>query len=96
MAQRTISWTMPTTFTDNTSITPAQIAAIKIHIFKDGPEVYTTLPGVTTFPIEVTSGVTNVWELTAELNGVQSAKSPSKSYTEPFLPTKSPIIGSIT
>lgn len=96
MAQRTISWTLPTTYVDNTAIIPADVSRIIVHIFKDDVEVYNTLPGITTFPIEVTAGVTNAWALTAELRGVQSPKSPPYSYTEPFPQTKSPIIGSIT
>lgn len=98
MAQRNITWTMPAAYIDNTAITAADIAKIKIHIFKDNLEVFTTLPGVTTFPIEVAPGVTNSWALTAELNGLQSAKSVAVSYTEPvpFQPTKPPTIGSIS
>lgn len=96
MAQRTISWALPTQYTDGSAIDAGDVSKIKVHIFKDGQEVEVTLPGFTTFPIEVNAGVTNVWELTAELNSLQSPKSPPFSYTEPFLPTKSPIIGSIT
>lgn len=78
--QKTISWSNPTTYTDGSQITDP----VKIHVFKDGQEVYVTLPNVTSWPIEVVPGETNVWELTAEVNGIQSAKSAPYSYTEPF------------
>ena len=94
--QRTISWTLPTTYTDNTSIDPTDISKIIVHIYKDGIEVYNTLPGVTTFPIEVVRGETNGWQLTAELNAQQSPKSPVFNYTEPFQIPVAPIIGSIS
>lgn len=96
MAQRTISWTNPTKYTDASVLTPADIAAIKIHVYKDGTDTYTTLPGVTTFPIQVNPGITNVWELSSELHGVQSVKSSPLSYTEPFLATMAPTALSIT
>jgi hypothetical protein len=94
--QRTISWNLPTTYTDNTSIDSADVSKIIVHIFKDNQEVFLTLPGVTTFPIEVVRGETNAWQLTAELNGMQSPKSPTYNYTEPFQIPMAPIIGSIS
>lgn len=94
--QREISWENPTEYTDGQTIDAADVANIKVHVFKDSQEVYVTLPGVTTWPIETTPGVTNVWELTAEINGVQSAKSAPYSYTELFPTPMAPVIGSIT
>jgi len=94
--QRTISWTLPSTYTDNSAIDAAEKAKIIVHIWKDNQEVYLTLPGVTTFPIEVVPGVTNAWQLTAELNGVQSPRSPAYNYTEPFQVPMAPIVGSIS
>ena len=88
--QRTIGWDLPTTFTDGTSIPPASIARIVTHVYKDGVDSYVTLPGNISFPIEVTPGVTNIWELTAELDGQTSTKSSALSYTEPFQVPMSP------
>lgn len=94
--QKTISWTLPTTYTDNSSIDAADLSKIIVHIFKDGIEVENSLPGVMTFPIEVTPGQTNAWQLTAELNGVQSEKCPPYNYTAPFQTPMAPIFGSIS
>ena len=94
--QRTISWMLPTSYTDGTGIDAADVAKIIVHIWKDGLEVYNTLPGVTTFPIEVVPGQKNDWQLTAELAGQLSPKSPAYSYTEPFQTPVAPIIGSIS
>ena len=94
--QRTISWDMPTTFTDGTPMPPASVARIKVHVFKDGTDVYVTLPGVTSWPIEVTPGQTNAWELTAELDGMVSPKSAPFSYSEPFQTPMSPTILAIS
>ena len=95
--QRTISWANPSTYTDGTSIAATDLEKIVIHIFKDNVEVYNTLPGIyTSFPIEVNRGETNGWQLTAELGGLQSPKSPVFNYTEPFIQTMAPIIGSIS
>jgi hypothetical protein len=88
--QRTISWENPTTFTDGTAI-GASASRLFIHVWKDGQEVYNTLPGVTTWPIEVVPGATNAWQLSAELDGQQSALSPAFSYTEPFQMPNPPI-----
>ena len=82
--QRTISWQNPTTYTDGTPIATPDKTILFVHVWRDGAEVYQTLPNVTTFPIEVNPGVTNVWQLQAELNGQKSALSPAYSYTEPF------------
>lgn len=81
--QRNISWSNPTTYKDGTAI-GAESARLKIHVWKDGQEVYVTLPAVTEWPIEVTPGETSVWELTADLDGQISAKSAPFSYAEPF------------
>lgn len=89
--ERYISWENPTTFVDGAPIPPASVARIKIHVFKDGAENLVTLPGVTTWPIEVGDpGTTSTWELTAELDGQTSPKSPSFAYTEPFPQPTSP------
>lgn len=93
--QRTISWTNPTTYTDNSLIDPIDISKLLIHIYKDSQEVYVTLPGVTTFPIEVVRGETNQWQLQSELNAQKSPLSPPYAYTEPFPVPKAPIVGSI-
>ena len=81
--QRTISWQNPTTYTDGTPIGTEGVTLF-VHVWRDGAEVYQTLPNVTTFPIEVNPGVTNSWQLQAELNGQKSELSPAYSYTEPF------------
>jgi hypothetical protein len=81
--QRTISWDNPTAYTDGTAI-GAEKSRLKIHVWKDGQEVYVTLPAVSQWPIEVIPGQTNQWELTAELDGQVSPKSAPFSYTEPF------------
>jgi hypothetical protein len=94
--QRTLSWINPTKYTDGSDIDLADFSKIKIHIFKDGQEVYVATQGYSTWPIEVQPGVTNAWQLVAELNGNESAKSASFSYTEPFRVPMAPIIGSIT
>lgn len=95
--QRTISWTLPTTYTDNTSIDPTDISKIIVHIYKDGTEVYNTLPGVTTFPIEVVPNETNNWQLQADMGPERmSALSPAYSYKEPFQIPVAPIVGSIS
>jgi len=96
MAQRTISWALPTKYTDDSVIDLGDVSKIIVHIWKDGQEVFLTLPGVATFPIEVTPGITNDWQLTAELNGQQSPKSPVYTYTEPFQVPMAPIVGSIS
>jgi len=87
---RTISWSSPSTYADGTPIPPASAARIIIHVYKDGVETYVTLQGVTEWPIEVVPGETNVWELTAELDGQVSARSAPFSYTEPFQVPMSP------
>ena len=81
--QRTISWQNPTQYTDGTPI-GTEGSTLFVHVWKDGAEVYQTLPNVTTFPIEVTPGVTNEWQLQAELGGQKSELSPSFPYTESF------------
>lgn len=85
--ERKLSWTQGTAYTDGTPIPPEKIALIKVHVFKDGAEVYVTLPGVTEWPVEVgPPGTTSSWELTAELDGVFSERPPAPYlYTEPFL-----------
>lgn len=89
--ERTLSWENPTAFTDGTQIGLATAARIKVHVFKDGAEIYVALPGVTSWPIEVGEpGTASTWELTAELDGQTSPKSPSVAYTEPFLQPASP------
>lgn len=87
--QRNITWTNPTTYTDGTAI-GAEKSTLFIHVWKDGVEVFQTLPNVTTFPIEVSPGVTNSWQLQAELNGQKSILSSPYSYTEPFQKPGSP------
>lgn len=88
---RNLSWVNPQTYADATPIPANKISSIKIHVYKDGAETYVTLPGVTTWPIDVGDpGTTSVWELTAELDGQTSAKSPSYTYVEPFLQPMSP------
>lgn len=81
--QRNITWTNPTTYTDGTTI-GAEKATLFIHVWKDGAEVFQTLPNVTTFPIEVNRGVKNSWQLQAEVNAMKSDLSPAYDYTEPF------------
>ena len=89
--QRTISWQNPTQYTDGTPIETAEAAILFVHVWKDGAEVYQTLPNVTTFPIEVNPGVANVWQLQAELNGQKSDLSPAYSYSEPFQVPMAPV-----
>ncbi len=68
--QRTISWSNPTSYTDGLPIGTSDLSKVVIHIYKDGTEVYNTLPGiVASFPIEVVRGETNNWQLQSELNG---------------------------
>jgi len=94
--ERKLSWENPTAYTDGTVLGPAEAARIKVHVFRDGSEVYVTLPGVTEWPIEVGNpGTTSTWELAAELDGQVSAIIHSLAYTEPFLkpmPPKNPGI----
>ena len=93
--QKTISWQNPTMYTDGTPI-GTEGSTLFVHVWKDGAEVYQTLPNVTTFPIEVTPGVTNVWQLQAELNTQKSDLSPEYSYTAPFQKPMSPEAISIS
>lgn len=70
-----------------------EVPRIKVHVWRDGQEVYVTLPGVTEWPIEVGNpGTTSVWELTAELDGQVSPKSPAFTHVEPFLVPAPPAI----
>jgi hypothetical protein len=94
--QRTISWNNPTTYTDGTPIETAEAAILFVHVWRDSMEVYQTLPNVTTFPIEVNPGVTNMWQLQAEVNGQKSELSPAYSYTEPFQVPMSPVALSVS
>jgi len=91
--QRNISWENPTTY-DNGEQIGEEASTLKVHVWKDGAEVYTTLPGVTSWPIEVNRGETNVWELVAEINEKFSQKSAPLSYTEPF-PVPMPPVNSL-
>ena len=93
--QRHILWENPAVYTDGIPIDPVKLALIKVHIYKDGQEVYVSLPGVTEQVIEVTPGVTNSWELAAELDGQMSAKSVPFSYMEPFQIPTAPTNGHI-
>ena len=93
--QRTISWQNPTQYTDGTPI-GTEGSTLFVHVWRDGAEVYQTLPNVTTFPIEVNPGVTNVWQLQAELNGLKSELSPAYSYTEPFQTPMAPAQVSVS
>jgi len=89
--ERKLSWENPSTYTDGSPIPPEKVSGIKIHVFKDGAETYVALPGVVEWPIEVGApGTTSSWELTAELDGKTSAKTPPLSYTEPFPVPMSP------
>jgi len=81
--QRHISWQNASTYTDGTPI-GGDAVRMKVRVWKDGVEVYTTLPGVTEWPIEVTPGETSSWELQSDLDEQVSAKSPAISHTEPF------------
>jgi hypothetical protein len=82
--QRMIKWTNPTTYADGSPIEPEYLPLIKIRVWKDGVETYSTLPGVVEWPIEVERGVQNSWQLQTELNGALSELSPPFLYTEPF------------
>lgn len=93
--QRTISWQNPTQYTDGTPI-GTEGATLFVHVWRDGAEVYQTLPNVTTFPIEVNPGVTNSWQLQAELGGQKSDLSPAYSYTEPFQVPMAPVQVSVS
>lgn len=93
--QRFIQWDNPTVYTDGLPIDPSNIARIKVHIYKDGTEVYVSLPGIIEQVIEVNPGATNTWELAAELDGQMSAKSIPFDYTEPFQIPTAPTNGHI-
>ena len=88
--QRTLSWVNPSKYTDGTDI-GTEVSSLKVHVYKDDVEVYTTLPGVTTWPIEVTPGVTNKWQLQSELNGQLSSLSAPLVHSEPFLVPMPPV-----
>lgn len=95
--ERKLSWDNPTTYVDGNPIAPEKVSGIKIHVFKDGSEVYVTLPGVTEWPIETGApGAVSSWELSAELDGQVSARSPAFSFTEPFLQPMPPRILAIS
>ena len=95
--ERKLSWENPTTYVGGDAIPPEKIAAIKIHVFKDGAETYVTLPGVTEWPIEVGApGTVSSWEVSAELDGMTSQKSAPMAYTEPFQVPMPPRITAIS
>jgi hypothetical protein len=70
----------------------AEASRVKVHVWKDGAEVYVTLPNVTEWPIEVTPGETNSWQLQSDLDGRLSALSAAFSYSEPFQTLVPPTI----
>jgi hypothetical protein len=92
--QRHIKWDNPTTYTDGVPI-GVEKSRMKVHVWKNGQEVFVTLPAVTEWPIEVSPGETSVWELTADLDGQISPKSPSFSHFEPFQVPMSPVNPSV-
>lgn len=94
MAQKTMSWTMPSEYTDGTPILADKAPKIAIKVLRDGVHIYTTIDGATEWPIEVTPGVTNDWSLIAVLDGQESEPSPPYRYTHPFrTPNPPEVIG---
>jgi len=94
----TISWTLPTQYTDNTAISPADQAQIVTNLYVNGTKFASSAPGATSWTgtLPLARGVPGTYTATAVLHGVESAPSPGVTYTVPFIPTKSPGALSIT
>jgi hypothetical protein len=90
----TFTWSNPTVYVDGSAIPTAKQVLVKTHLFwgtsASGP--WTEFAVVTAGAITYTGtppperGVVAYYTLTAELDGIQSAKMlPSISYTRPFV-----------
>ncbi len=95
MAQRTVYWELPTTYSNGTAIPPEIIAKLVTHIFRDDVEVGVSDPGATSMVVTVDEipGDTDAYYGRCEVDGVAddlSAPSEVVVLTIPFLVVSPP------
>jgi len=93
----TISWSLPTTYTDNTAISISDQALIVVRVYHGTTALASTLlatgaAGVTSWTgaIPYAKGQTAYFRARAELYGMTSDYSATYSYTVPFSAPKEP------
>ncbi len=94
----TVSWTLPSLYTDNTAISLTDRALIVVGLYANGSKFTSASPGAITWTgtLPLARGVAGTYTLTATLNGLESVQSAGINYTIPFVPTKAPAAMSIT
>ena len=95
MAQRTVYWELPSTYSNGTAIPPEIIAKLVTHIFRDDVEVGVSAPGATEMVVEVAEvpGDTDAYYGRCEVDGINdpmSAPSEVVVLTIPFLAVNPP------
>lgn len=95
MAQRTVYWELPSTYSNGTAIPPEVQAKLVTHIYRDGREVAISAPGATTvsFAVDEVQGQAYSYTARCEVDGVPddlSAASEVVVYTVPFVATNPP------